>query len=547
MISNVFSEDKKAILTLFKKKEFKKVIKLGKKLTKKYPEDFQLLYALGLSFVNLQNYTDAENCFKKILLFRKTAEILYNYGNIQSKLKNYKKAINSFNEAISLNPNFSEAYNSLGVIKKLINENEEAIQYYKKAIATKNDNISAYFNLAIALKDDKKYEACKTTYEKILEIDKFNFRAKHDLGTINSVLGNFKVARKYYKEALKENNEYFKSYKNYIEITKIDKEDNIFKKLEKIKINNLSDQNKIDLFYSLSKGYFDQQQIKIGFKYLEKAKQIKKNISNYSINNQKKLFKKIKIFFDIHHQTNIRHNKEIKNKPIFIIGMPRSGTTLIEQILSSHSKIYGAGELTYLPQIMDHINIDKDSNFKDIISKIRSEYHEKLVKLSNKSFIIDKLPMNFKWIGFIIKAFPEATLIHLERNPMAVCWSNYKINFNNTGMNFTLSQEDIAEYYTLYDDLMKYWFKIFDKKIINVNYETFVLDHEREIKRILDKSNLAWEDGIKNYNDNSRAIETASLHQARGKIFKNSSQQWKNYQDYLKPTQDILKANKINY
>ena len=155
--------------------------------------------------------------------------------------------------------------------------------------------------------------------------------------------------------------------------------------------------------------------------------------------------------------------------------------------------------------------------------------------------------MNFKWIGFIIKAFPEATLIHLERNPMAVCWSNYKINFNNTGMNFTLSQEDIAEYYTLYDDLMKYWFKIFDKKIINVNYETFVLDHEREIKRILDKSNLAWEDGIKNYNDNSRAIETASLHQARGKIFKNSSQQWKNYQDYLKPTQDILKANKINY
>lgn len=227
--------------------------------------------------------------------------------------------------------------------------------------------------------------------------------------------------------------------------------------------------------------------------------------------------------------------------------MPRSGTTLIERILSAHSKIYGAGELIFLPQIIDKFYIKNNKNFDDIVGKIRSEYSEQLMKLSNKTYIIDKLPLNFKWIGFIIKAFPEAKIIHLGRNPMAVCWSNYKINFRDTGMEFTLSQEDIAEYYVLYNELMKYWFQKFNEKIINVNYEKFVLNYDKEIRDIINKLNLNWEDSLKNYNKNNRPVETASLYQVRGKIIKNTSEQWKIYKDNLKDMQNILKFNKINF
>ena len=544
---NNFVQDKKVILNLFKERKFNKVIKLGTKLLKKNPNDLNLIYILGLSSINVENFTDAESYFKKLLLLKETSEFYYIYGNILKKLKNYNEAINSFNKAISLNSNFSEAYNNLGNTKKLINKNDEAIDHYQKAISIKDDNIEAHFNLANILKENKKFNEVKLIYEKILKIDKNNVIALNDLGAVNLILGNVKIARKYFEKILKINISHFKSYKNYTSITKIDQKDDIFKKLENVNLDNLSEQNKIYIFSSLSKGYFDQNKSKLGFQYLEKLNKIKIKQSNFSINNQKKLFKSIKDFFHTNNLTNIEHQDKIKSKPIFILGMPRSGTTLLEQILSSHSEIYGAGELNYLPKIIDKVNIKKHENFISIIEIIRSDYYKKIIKLSNKPYIIDKLPMNFRWIGFIIKAFPEAKIIHLERNPMAVCWSNYKTNFVDSGMDFTLSQQNIAEYYALYFDLMKFWFEKFDNKIININYEKFVIDYKKGIKKVIDKLNLNWQDKLKNYNINKRPVETASFLQVRNKIIKNTSEQWKKYQDYLETMQKILKANNIKF
>ena len=153
---NSFVQDKKIILNLFKEKKFNKAIKLGTKLLKKKPEDFDLLYVLGFSSINLENYIDAEKFFKKILLFKQNADIFYIYGNINSKLKNYKSAISSFNKAISLNPKFSEAYNNLGNLKKKNNQIDDAIKNYHKAISTKKDNMTARFNLAVLLKEERK-------------------------------------------------------------------------------------------------------------------------------------------------------------------------------------------------------------------------------------------------------------------------------------------------------------------------------------------------------------------------------------------------------
>ena len=548
MNSNSFIRDKENILNLFKEKKFTKVIKLGKNLLKKKPKDFDLLYILGFSSINLQNYIDAEKFFKKILIYKQNADIFYIYGKINSNLKNYDKALESFNKAISLNPKFSEAYNNLGNLEKLNNKIEDAVKNYKKAISTKKDNLIAYFNLALILKENKKYLESKDTYEKLLKIDKDNLGAKHDLGTIYSILGNFKRARKYFQEVLEKDEKNFKSYKNYIEITKISEKDLIFNKLQNTSTDSISDQNKIDMFFSLSKGYFDQENIKAGFEYLEKAKNIKKKITNFSIKKERNIFKNLQFYFDKNYSKEINHNLNIKNIPIFIVGMPRSGTTLIEQILSAHSKIHGAGELIHLPKIIDHIYLNNNKTFSHIINDIRHEYSQELVKISNKNYIIDKLPLNFKWIGFIIKAFPEAKIIHLERNPMAVCWSNYKINFRDSGMDFTLSQKDISEYYVLYNELMHYWSTKFNEKIININYEKFVLNYELESKNLINQLNLTWEEELKSYNiDNNRPVETASLFQVRGKIIKNTSEHWKKYKDYLCEMRNILENNKIDF
>ena len=112
-------------------------------------------------------------------------------------------------------------------------------------------------------------------------------------------------------------------------------------------------------------------------------------------------------------------------------------------------------------------------------------------------------------------------------------------------MEFALSHENIAEYYVFYNELMKYWFQKFNEKIINVNYEKFVLNHEKETKDVINKLSLNWENSLKNYNKNDRPVETASLHQVRGKIIKNTSEHWKQYLDYLIPMQEILKSKNI--
>ena len=340
---NNFNLEKNKILKLFKEKKFNKVLKLGIKLLKKNSQDFDLLYALGLSAISLQNYSDAEKFLKRTLNLKKTAYIFYIYGNVQSKLKNYTQAIEAFKNALNLNPKFSEAYNNLANAYKLINQIDDAIINYNNSIKQDKKNLTAYFNLAVLFKEKKNYEESKKIYKKILSEDENNLTAKHDIGAIESVLGNFVSARKYFIDSINQNISNFKSFKNYIEITDINKDDTVFKKLQGISVEKESTENQIDIYYSLSKGYFDKGEKKLGFENLEKGKRIKKSFSKFSIKREKNRFKNLVKYFDENTFVEVKNLISTKKIPIFVLGMPRSGTTLIEQILSSHSKVYGAG------------------------------------------------------------------------------------------------------------------------------------------------------------------------------------------------------------
>ena len=170
-----------------------------------------------------------------------------------------------------------------------------------------------------------------------------------------------------------------------------------------------------------------------------------------------------------------------------------------------------------------------------------------LDRFVSKGFVIDKMPANFRWIGFILKSLPEAKIIHIERNPMAVCWSNYKTFFVDSGMDFNLSQKDVADYYSFYVDLMKFWKQYFKEQILHINYENFVQDYEKNTKKILSYLELNWEDQIKKYSNNDRVVTTASYNQVRGSIKKNTSDEWKKYKDHLKIMQETLKSKEIEF
>ncbi len=547
MNSNNFENKKLKILDLYKKQKFAEVIKIGSDLHNSNPNDHQVTYILGLAYVSLKNFIKAEKYFGLLIPLTKSYELYYIFGNIQKKLKKYKSAITSFENAIELKPDFSEAYNSLGNAKKLLNFKDEAEQCYRKAISLKEDNIEAYLNLSNILKESNKYQDLILIYQKILKLDENNVKTIYNLGSAYLFLGEISKAREYFKKAISINQKHLPSYRNYISVTKIDEKNDVFKKLVDFNFDELNVDDKILSFNALSKSYFDLNNIDLGFNYLNKSNLLKKEKSKFSMKDEEKKFMDIKLFFKNFDKSDLKFDNNLNKRPIFIVGMPRSGTTLIEQILSSHSKIHGAGELNYLQKIIDKLGLEKPTNFKDYFSQIREFYNESISKISKKNFIIDKMPANFRWIGFIFKSLPEAKIIHIDRNPMAVCWSNYKTFFVDSGMDFNLSQKDVAYYYSIYADLMKFWKQNFQERILDVNYENFVQDYEENTKKILSYLDLNWENTIRNYDKNDRVVTTASYNQVRRGIKKNTSEEWKKHKDHLKIMQETLKSKQIDF
>ena len=190
---------KKKILVLFNQRKFFEVINYGKKLLKEVPNNSEIIRILGLTSINIQNFIEAEKYFERLLLIEQSAENYYTLGNIQKRMKKFQNAINSFEKAIEINPNFSEAHNNLGNTKKLIHKKEEAIYHYKKAIGIKHDNIAALINLASILKENNSYEELITIYNKILQLNSKHVKTIYNLGTAHLFLWNTLKSREYFE------------------------------------------------------------------------------------------------------------------------------------------------------------------------------------------------------------------------------------------------------------------------------------------------------------------------------------------------------------
>ena len=540
------NHEKNNIIYLFNQKKFDKISKISSKILDQFNEEIEIVKIVVISYLNQKNYFKAEQYLKNSLSKLNSAELNYFLGNTLKIQDKNLEAINAYKKSISLKSDYSEAYNNLANVQKKIGMLDEASSNYLNAINCKKDNIEAYYNLANLQKSQKKYKDAIKNYNKVIKINSNFAEAYNNIGTINSILGKFEEAKNFFVKAVEINNLFSEPYKNYVQSINIKENDKIFNHLlEMIKQNHLNEEQKEVFYYSASKGFFDLNKNDDAFKYLNLANEIKFSRSNYSFKKEKKEFKEIKDYFYNREQSNEKFPDQDNRIPIFILGMPRSGTSLVEQIISNHSEVHGAGELDLLPISVQDSKWQKFDDFSLVIKNIRSSYFNNLKKISSKKYITDKLPGNFKRIGFILNAFPEAKIVHLERNPMAVCWSNYKSNFNSPGMSFTLNQELIGEYYLLYKDLIGFWEKKYPKKIINLNYESLVENYKEEVKKLFLNLNLKWEKQLFDFHKNKRPVETASFRQVRSKIYKKSSEQWQNYKEQLKPMIKILSENKI--
>lgn len=244
------------------------------------------------------------------------------------------------------------------------------------------------------------------------------------------------------------------------------------------------------------------------------------------------------------------HVQDSGSSPVFIVGMPRTGTTLVEQILASHSQVVGADELSDLAMacqsVLQKVRPKKpypywaDELSRDAYKAIADSYLTLTSSFQSKRYFTDKMPLNFKAIGIILRAFPNVKIIHCKRKPLDTIWGNYRQLFGD-GIRFSYDLKHLANYYLRYDKLMNHWLSLYPAHILNVEYELLVNDTEPQIRRMLDFLELDFESKCLDFHRTERVVHTISNEQVKQPIFKSGIGRWRHYEFALNEVMNILK------
>ena len=532
------------LLKYYQSKNYIKTQKFALSLTEDFPNHDLAWKILSIVLKKTGKISESLTAIKKVAEITPLNPLAhYNLGNTYRELAEFSKAEESYKKVISLKPDFSEAYYNLGIVSKNNLKLEEAKKYYEQAIRLKPNFAEAYNNLGTVLENLGKLIDSENNYKKAIALNPDFAEAYNNLGTNLEQQGKIKDAQMNYEKAILINPNLTNAYRQLSLIKKFDKYDEHYHLMQKLYLDkNISDEQRCHINFGLAKIHEDLENFEKAFKHFLEGNSIQKKLLKYHIKKDIELFDQIKLSFKKIQKsaTKIKENKGDLT-PIFIIGMPRSGTTLVEQIISSHSKITGLGELPFVSQFGYPIATGILKCSEESILNFRSYYLEKLKSLTNGNLLItDKMPQNFLYTGLIAASFPEAKIFHVKRNPAAVCWANYKQWFRSKDLGYSYSIDDIIKYHRMYEDLMKFWNKLLKNRIYEINYEDLTVNHEVEIKKLIKHLGLTWEESCLYPEKNKRSVSTASNIQIRNKIFKGSSQKWKKYKPFLNGTLDGL-------
>ena len=543
-IQNKVRKQLSGLLELFNNGNLEDAEQIAKSITKNFPEHPFAWKVLGIIYKETSRNLEALNiCQNVVALSPQDAEAHYNLGVIFKELGNLEDAEACYMRAISLKTDFAEAYNNLGNILKEQGRLDKAEDSYKKAVALKTDFAEAYNNLGITLHELGLLKKAGLYYRKAIKLNTNFAEAYNNLGAILLDLGETEKAEEKFRKAIKYKHEYAEAHRNLSIVKSYNYQDEQYLKMQELYSDkNISEEQRCHINFGLANACEDLENFEQAFKHYNEGNKIRKKLLGYNISQDIKIFKQLKTsYFKIEQISKKQDIFEERPVPIFIVGMNRSGTTLIEQIISSHSQVMGAGELPFVAQFGETLARGQvDINNFSLIN-FRKKYLIELKNISNfNTFITDKNPHNFYYIGLLNAAFPEAKILHVKRNPAAVCWANYKQYFVSKKIGYCYSLNDIIKYHSLYENLITFWKKNLPNTIYDVDYELITLKQEEETRKLIDYIGLKWEDKCMSPQENTRSISTASNIQVRKKIYQGSSQKWKKYQPFLNGVLDDL-------
>lgn len=463
-------------------------------------------------------------------------------GGAELALGNNRQAETAFRKLKILLPDDPNVANNLASALMANDKHHEAIEHFQSALEIRSDFLESYIGLAKCLNWENRVDEAVVAIEAALNLSPTDGRALAILGTIKMKQGKTEEAVIILQKAIASNVFSSDAHRQLSQLVKYEEGHAHIKQVEDILLTaTLTSYERCQMHYTYAKIKEDLSDFEQSYHHYCTAGRLRKNLLAYNISQDIEYFEKIKSHFQkIREIRNIEWDVKSYVNPIFIVGMPRSGTSLLEQIISSHSQVVAAGELHYVGSAGKQL-VNKNLFDLPNLTILRDFYLKKVNSIGfGAKFVTDKMPHNFLYIGIIKIIFPDAKIIHVKRDPGAVCWSNFQRYFPAPDLGYSFDINDVVKHYLLYSNLMNFWKDEFPEGFFEVDYDQLTINPEVHIRTLLSYLCLNWEDSCLAPHENRRIVWTASREQVKEKIYTGSSQAWKKFEPFLSGAFDAL-------
>ncbi len=500
---------------------------------------------LGLIHAALGRPEEAVACYRQALaLDPRYVDALNNLGNVLRDLGARREAAAVYGRAIELDPGFAASHCNLGNVLFEFRRIDEAAASYRRAIALKPDYAPAHLRLGTTLRQQRRPADAEASCRAALAIDPNYAEALTLLGELLADRGQFAAAQELFQRAIELNPQFPFAYCSIAAHRKMSAQDGTWLRgAESLLAKRLPLGQEIGLRYALGKYFDDTETYDAAFEQYRQANELTKRFG--SVHNRAKLTQRVDQIIQRYDAAFVRRQRSgasAAEQPVFIIGMPRSGTSLAEQILASHPSVFGAGEVAFwdAAYLACREAEDRRGAGAERIRGIAGDYLGRLTALSGGALrVVDKMPANFLYAGLIHAVFPRARIIHMQRNPLDTCLSIYFQNFFNMGP-YANDLDDLAHYYGEYLRLMAHWRAALPANaLLEVPYEALIEDQETWSRRMVHFVGLPWDPRCLEFHNTDRVVITASKWQVRQKIHSASTGRWRHYEKFLGPLKGL--------
>ena len=509
------------------------------------PDSGPILHDLGLTCLEAGRLREAEAALRRAAhLMPKTAEVHWRLGVALDRLENFPAAVEAYSAAVRLRPGLGEAHFRLGILLQAEGRPRAAKEHLRKSAVMVKDRRLRRLAEARALSIEGRDAEARALLRRGLISEPNDVAGLEFLGSLLTEAGEFEEAAGCFESALSQAPEMAGSYYELARCRKIAAGDPIVARMESARgLSGLSDLERHRLELAIGKAYDDLGDYPRAMAAFDSAEDKRRRLSPFDLGVFEALVDRIERAFPGMSSARGGEFAADAPKPVFIVGLPRSGTTLCEQILSNHPKVFGAGELPFWGVRGRQLDASGQLIDATVCSKTGQDYAAIIRELASGSeFLTDKAPFNFLWAGLIARTIPAATIVHMRRHPIDTALSIHQTYFSPR-IEFPTGGQDLVRYYRLYERITEHWrATLSPERFVEVDYEALTGDPETTVRRILHAVGLEWDADCLRPESNHRVVRTPSKWQAKQPINQGSVDRWKRYEPWLGPLAELKPA-----